>query len=80
MYKLLEDRKLAFRKFLFKSCPTTIICPEEGSKSPVIIRKVVVFPAPFTPNKPKHSDGRIAKDRRSTAGFLFCLHRGLIDP
>ena len=29
--------------------------PDEISSSPVIILKVVVFPAPLTPNNPKHS-------------------------
>lgn len=28
--------------------------PAVGYKSPVSILKVVVFPAPFTPNNPKH--------------------------
>lgn len=35
--------------------------PLEGNISPVKIRNVVVLPAPFTPNKPKHSPGETAK-------------------
>lgn len=35
--------------------------PFEGNASPVKIRNVVVLPAPFTPNKPKHSPGETMK-------------------
>lgn len=32
-----------------------VALPAVGISSPVSILNVVVFPAPFTPNKPKHS-------------------------
>lgn len=34
--------------------PSTDASPELTSVSPVSILKVVVFPAPLTPNRPKH--------------------------
>ena len=47
--------------------PSRNASPEVGFKSPVNILKVVVFPAPFTPNNPKHSPCGTPKHRRSTA-------------
>jgi hypothetical protein len=41
--------------------------PLVGLISPVNILKVVVFPAPFKPNRPKHSFGEIPKLMLSTA-------------
>lgn len=34
--------------------PATVASPELASVSPVSILKVVVFPAPLTPSRPKH--------------------------
>lgn len=47
--------------------PLTKIPPSETASSPVIILKVVVFPAPFKPSKPKHSPRGTPKVIPSTA-------------
>jgi len=47
--------------------PFTNISPLEGVTSPVKLLKVVVFPAPLTPSKAKHSPYSSPKERLSTA-------------
>lgn len=48
-------------------CPLTKASPPVVLSSPVSILKVLVFPAPLTPRRPKHSPGRTPRHRRSTA-------------
>ena len=43
------------------SCPATTAVPAVGGVKPVMIRMVVVFPAPFGPRKPITSPGSAAK-------------------
>ena len=47
--------------------PSKVIFPLVGSNRPIIILKVVVFPAPLTPRSPKISPGLTVKDKLSTA-------------
>ena len=49
------------------SMPRTVMNPEVGDITPVSIRTVVVFPAPFGPKKPNISPRRIEKLIPSTA-------------
>ena len=49
------------------SIPSTVTFPEPGSRNPVIIRIVVVFPAPFGPRKPRISPLSTRNDTSSTA-------------
>lgn len=46
---------LTFRIFLLMLTPSINTSPEVALSSPVKISKVVVFPAPLNPSKPKHS-------------------------
>lgn len=47
--------------------PSMKASPEVTLSSPVSILKVVVFPAPLKPRRPKHSPFPTARDSRSTA-------------
>src|SRR5262249_23311088 len=47
--------------------PKISIVPASGRKTPVIIRRQVVLPAPFLPRSPVIVPGRTAKDTPSTA-------------
>jgi hypothetical protein len=42
-------------KFLAIFLPLTVIFPSDGYSSEINVLNVVVFPAPFTPSKAKHS-------------------------
>src|SRR3712207_9531565 len=46
--------------------PATSACPADAGTSPVIIRMVVVLPAPFGPRKPVTVPGSSSNDTRST--------------
>jgi hypothetical protein len=48
-------------------CPSTATLPASGGNTPQIIEIVVVFPAPFGPNNPKHCPRGTAKDTSFTA-------------
>ena len=52
-----------FTLLLAISMPITSTIPEEGARSPTIILRVVVFPAPLCPIIPKISPSRIPKSR-----------------
>mmetsp|Transcript_15945 Transcript_15945/g.46138 ORF Transcript_15945/g.46138 Transcript_15945/m.46138 type:complete len:210 (-) Transcript_15945:2010-2639(-) len=52
-----------------QSKPPTVAAPPEGSTAPVSMFKVLVFPAPLLPRKPKHSPFRRPKLRPCTATF-----------
>lgn len=54
----------------FMSYPLSIAVPLELVRSPVNILKVVVFPAPLTPSRPKHSPAGMIKFTPFTASFL----------
>lgn len=47
--------------------------PEVGCISPERILKVVVLPAPFTPNNVKHSPFCIPNETKSTATLILFL-------
>mmetsp|Transcript_57489 Transcript_57489/g.95079 ORF Transcript_57489/g.95079 Transcript_57489/m.95079 type:complete len:215 (+) Transcript_57489:674-1318(+) len=47
--------------------PLILASPDEGGVAPVSIENVVLFPAPFTPRKPKHSPCSILRQRSRTA-------------
>src|SRR2546425_9240210 len=49
------------------SCPPTRIAPPVGRTMPTMLRKVVVFPAPFGPTSPSTSPGATLNDRSRTA-------------
>ena len=49
------------------SIPSTVSSPEVTGETQVIIRMVVVLPAPLGPRKPKHSPARTEKEMPSTA-------------
>lgn len=49
------------------STPLRKILPEVGKKSPVIVLKRVVFPAPFVPIIARRSPGCNSRDRSSNA-------------
>lgn len=54
----------------------SLICavPSVGLTSPVSILKVVVFPAPFTPSRPKHFGKRRSVDSTRLAECSICNH------
>ena len=52
--------------------------PDVTGRSPVNILKVVVFPAPFTPNKPKHWEGK--KDAGEWSGTVKQTNKQVKDP
>lgn len=58
---------LILENYLPISKPLMVICPFVGCISPVKLLKVVVFPAPFTPSKAKHSPNSSPKEVFSTA-------------
>jgi hypothetical protein len=47
--------------------PASVTRPAVGGRKPVIIRIVVVFPAPFGPRKPRISPSATRKLTESTA-------------
>ena len=49
------------------SQPSSSTVPAVGSRSPIIMRMVVVLPAPLRPRKPNTMPASIAKVRSSTA-------------
>ena len=49
--------------------PSITASPEVGRSSPVSMRMVVLFPAPFGPRKPKKRPRATLKRRPSTAGL-----------
>lgn len=58
---------LIFLVFATDLFPLIKASPPVVHSSPVSILNVVVFPAPFTPNSPKHSPGRTPRHSLSTA-------------
>lgn len=52
----LADKRDTFLGFLVTLLPSINAIPEVIVSSPVSILNVVVFPAPFSPSSPKHSD------------------------
>jgi len=60
----------ASRGCFWISRPLIRICPSSGFSTPVIICRVVDFPAPFGPMKPVMEPSRTVQVRWSTA-FLF---------
>src|SRR5438128_727392 len=49
------------------SSPSSRICPEEGSSSPAIMRRVVVLPQPEGPSKTKKSPSPMVNEEERTA-------------
>src|SRR5256885_2334399 len=50
-----------------EACPSTDSAPESGNRIAMIIRIVVVFPAPFGPMKPYNAPRGMARSRLVTA-------------
>jgi hypothetical protein len=50
--------------------------PLEGIMSPVSILNIVVFPAPFTPRRPKHWDGERERKKKDVSyrNMLTCCY------
>lgn len=53
--------------------------PEVGLISPVNTLKVVVFPAPLTPNRPKHSPEGMMRLTPLTANFRLLRQQSAAD-
>lgn len=72
---------LAVKLMVGYLCPPMKASPPVVVSSPVSILNVVVFPAPFTPSRPKHSPGLTPRHNRSTARMrpifldLYTCHR-----
>src|SRR5438552_2181054 len=49
------------------SSPSSMICPDDGSSSPAIMRKVVVLPQPDGPSSTKKSPSAMVKEDSRTA-------------
>ena len=49
------------------SSPPTVTLPEVAGRKPVMIRRVVVLPAPFGPRNPRISPGATSKETSRTA-------------
>src|SRR5712691_2876610 len=47
--------------------PSTLAVPESGLRSPSIISRVVVFPAPLGPSRPKNSPAPTSRQTPSAA-------------
>src|SRR3954471_23797628 len=56
--------------FLWKVWPKTRTSPESGTVMPIIMRMLLVFPAPLGPSRPNTFPAGIASDRSSTATNL----------
>lgn len=62
-----ESMQLTLFMLVLMSKPSTKAVPPDMVSSPVNILKVVVFPAPLIPRRPKHSLMGIPRLKRSTA-------------
>jgi hypothetical protein len=58
--------------WLWASVPFTVTLPEVGASSPMIIRIVVDFPAPFGHSNPVMTPGWTVKVKSSTASLPPC--------
>ena len=58
---------LALSGWVWISCPTMEIEPWSGVRNPVIMRMVVLLPAPFGPNNPAICPSGSSKDTCLTA-------------
>src|SRR5262249_10080935 len=63
---------------LRRSSPAIVASPPSGGSSVASIRRVVVFPAPLGPRKPKISARSTAKSTPRTASTLVTLRRRLV--
>lgn len=65
-------------------CPFNQASPSVTSVSPVSILKVEVFPAPFTPRRPKHCEGRAGSPAAlalpAVPSVCLCVHLSLTSP
>ena len=62
-----EQTDLIRRPLLLTSMPSTSSSPEVTGETHVIMRMVLVLPAPFGPSRPKHSPSATEKSMPSTA-------------
>src|SRR6185312_13433631 len=58
---------MRFSTALVNGAPNIFTSPESGMVMPIIMRMVLVLPAPFGPSSPNMVPGAILNDRSSTA-------------